>query len=214
MAQLVIKWFAACIAWTALAAPAFGADADVAPDVLVKRVTLEVLDIVKHDREIRAGNHQKIMALVEEKVLPHFDFKYMTRIAMGHNWRQASSEQKEGLVAEFKTLLVRTYSSALSSYQDEKFEFRPLRERPGDSDVTVNVRVVQSGRQPVTLDYDMEKTPGGWKCYNVYVAGVSLVANYRTEFDGEVRRGGIDGLLKTLRAKNASLEKEPLAGKN
>jgi phospholipid transport system substrate-binding protein len=109
---------------------------------------------------------------------------------------------------------VRTYSSALSSYQDEKFEFRPLRERPGDSDVTVNVRVVQSGRQPVTLDYDMEKTPGGWKCYNVYVAGVSLVANYRTEFDGEVRRGGIDGLLKTLRAKNASLEKEPLAGKN
>lgn len=213
MARLVIKWFAACVAWAALAVPAFGADADVAPDALVKRVTLEVLDIVKRDREIQAGNHQKIMALVEEKVLPHFDFTYMTRIAMGRNWRQASPEQRERLVVEFKTLLVRTYSSALSSYQDEKFEFRPLRARSGEGDVTVKVRVIQPGRQAVAIDYDMEKTPGGWKCYNVYVAGVSLVANYRTEFDAEVRKSGVDGLLKTLRAKNQSLEQEPLAGK-
>jgi phospholipid transport system substrate-binding protein len=209
----LIRIFITWIACAALAAPAAGAAGDVAPDELVKRVTLEVLDIVKRDKEIQAGNHQKIMALVEEKVLPHFDFTYMTRIAMGRNWRQASPEQRERLVAEFKTLLVRTYSSALSSYQDEKFEFRPLRARSGEGDVTVNVRVIQSGRQPVAIDYDMEKTPGGWKCYNVYVAGVSLVANYRSEFDAEVRKDGIEGLLKSLRAKNESLEHEPLAGK-
>jgi len=209
----VIRLFLAWIACAALAAPVAGAAPDVAPDELVKRVTLEVLDIVKRDKEIQAGNHQKMLALVDEKVLPHFEFGTMTRIAMGRNWRQASPEQKKALISEFRTLLVRTYSSALSSYQDEKFEFRPLRARPGDTDVTVNVRVIQSGREPVTIDYDMEQTPGGWKCYNVYVAGVSLVANYRSEFDAEVRKGGIDGLLKSLQAKNQSLENSPIAGK-
>ena len=207
--RLSLAW----IACAALAAPGVGAMAEVAPDELVKRVTLEVLDIVKHDREIQAGDHRKILALVDEKVLPHFEFGAMTRIAMGRNWRQASPEQKKALISEFRTLLVRTYSSALSSYQDERFEFRPLRAKAGDSDVTVNVRVIQPGRQPVAIDYDMEKTPGGWKCYNVYVAGVSLVANYRSEFDAEVRKGGIDGLLKSLQAKNRSLENSPIAGK-
>ncbi|HMA89932.1 MAG TPA: ABC transporter substrate-binding protein [Burkholderiales bacterium] len=196
-----------------LVAPATGAAAEVAPDVLVKKVTLEVLDIVKRDRDIQAGDHKKIIALVEEKVLPHFDFETMTRIAMGRNWRQASPEQKKRLVVEFKTLLVRTYSSAISNYQDEKFEFQPLRAAPDATDVTVNVRVIQPGREAVRIDYDMENTPDGWKCYNVYVAGVSLVANYRTEFDAEVRRNGVEGLLKSLEAKNKSLEHAPIAGK-
>jgi len=209
----VIEQVAIWVACAMLAVPAFGAGADLAPDVLVKQVTLEVLDIVRHDKEIQAGNHQKVLALVDQKVLPHFNFTTMTRIALGRNWRQASPEQKERLVAEFRTLLVRTYSSAISSYQEQKFEFRPLRAKADDTDVTVNVRVIQSGREPVAIDYDMEKTANGWKCYNVYVAGVSLVANYRTEFDAEVRKGGIDGLLKSLQAKNKSLEDAPLAGK-
>lgn len=196
-----------------LVAPATGAAAEVAPDVLVKKVTLEVLDIVRRDRDIQSGDHKKIIALVEEKVLPHFDFETMTRIAMGRNWRQASPEQKKRLVVEFKTLLVRTYSSAISNYQDEKFEFQPLRAAPDATDVTVNVRVIQPGREAVRIDYDMENTPDGWKCYNVYVAGVSLVANYRTEFDTEVRRNGVEGLLKSLEAKNKSLEQAPIAGK-
>ena len=209
----VIEQVAIWVACAALAVPAFGAGADLAPDALVKQVTLEVLDIVRHDKEIQAGNHQKVLALVDQKVLPHFNFTTMTRIALGRNWRQASPEQKERLVAEFRTLLVRTYSSAISSYQEQKFEFRPLRAKADDTDVTVNVRVIQSGREPVAIDYDMEKTADGWKCYNVYVAGVSLVANYRTEFDAEVRKGGIDGLLKSLREKNKSLEDTPIAGK-
>ena len=209
----VIERVAIWVACAALAVPAFGAGADLAPDALVKQVTLEVLDIVRHDKEIQAGDHRKILALVDQKVLPHFNFTTMTRIALGRNWRQASPEQKERLVAEFRTLLVRTYSSAISSYQEQKFEFRPLRAKADDTDVTVNVRVIQSGREPVAIDYDMEKTADGWKCYNVYVAGVSLVANYRTEFDAEVRKGGIDGLLKSLQAKNKSLEDAPLAGK-
>jgi phospholipid transport system substrate-binding protein len=209
----LIERFSLFVVCALLAAPGTGAAAQVAPDVLVKQVTLEVLDIVKRDRDIQAGDHKKIIALVEEKVLPHFDFETMTRIAMGRNWRQASPEQKKRLVGEFKTLLVRTYSSAISNYQDEKFEFRPLRAAPDATDVTVNVRVVQPGREAVAIDYDMENTSDGWKCYNVYVAGVSLVANYRTEFDAEVRKGGIDGLLKSLEAKNKSLEHAPIAGK-
>jgi phospholipid transport system substrate-binding protein len=212
MRQLIER-FSLFVLCALCAAPLTGFAADLAPDALVKQVTLEVLDIVKQDRDIQAGDHKKIIALVEEKVLPHFDFEAMTRIAMGRNWRQATPEQKKRLVVEFKTLLVRTYSSAISSYQDQKFEFRPLRAEPNATDVTVNVRVIQSGREPVAIDYDMENTPNGWKCYNVYVAGVSLVANYRTEFDSEVRRGGVDGLLKSLEAKNKSLEHAPIAGK-
>jgi len=208
-----IDRFLTWVAFAALVAPALAVAADMAPDVLVKQVTLEVVDIVKQDKDIQAGDHQKVLALVEGKVLPHFDFTTMTRIAMGRSWRTATPEQKTRLVAEFKTLLVRTYSSALSSYQDEKFEFRPLRAKAGETDVTVNVRVMQSGREPVALDYDMEQTPDGWKCYNVYVAGVSLVANYRTEFDAEVRKAGVEGLLKSLEAKNKSLEDAPLARK-
>jgi phospholipid transport system substrate-binding protein len=209
----MIDRFVLFILCTSLVGPVSGAAADVAPDVLVKQVTLEVIDIVKHDRDIQAGDHKKIVTLVEEKVLPYFDFETMTRIAMGRNWRQATPDQKKRLVVEFKTLLVRTYSSAISNYQDEKFEFRPLRAAPDATDVTVNVRVIQPGREAVAIDYDMENTPDGWKCYNVYVAGVSLVANYRTEFDAEVRKAGIDGLLKSLEAKNKSLEHAPIAGK-
>ncbi|MGE0875436.1 MAG: phospholipid-binding protein MlaC [Burkholderiales bacterium] len=186
---------------------------DLAPDALVKKVTLEVVDIIAADKDIKAGDRRKVIDLVEAKVIPHFSFASMTAMAVGQNWRQANPAQKRRLTDEFKTLLVRTYSSALAAYGDQKFEFRPLRAKPTDTDVTVNVRVLQPGAQAVTIDYDMEKTAGGWKVYNVYVAGVSLVQNYRTEFANQVRDGGIDGLIKTLEAKNRSLEQSAAAGK-
>jgi phospholipid transport system substrate-binding protein len=132
----------------------------------------------------------------------------MTALAMGVNWRKATADQKTKLIQEFRTLLVRTYASALTSYRDEQFEFLPLRAKPTDTDVTVNVRVLKPGRQPIAIDYDMEKTAAGWKCYNVYVAGVSLVLNYRTEFANEVRKSGIDGLIAVLQKKNKQLEAE------
>jgi phospholipid transport system substrate-binding protein len=175
---------------------------EVLPDVLVKTVTLEVIDIIAKDKDIQSGNQRKIVDLVEAKVLPHFNFTAMTRLAVATNWEKASADQKKQLTEEFKTLLVRTYSSALSAYRDQKFDFRPLRSKPTDTDVTVQVRIAQGGREPVTLEYDMEKTPSGWKAYDVRVGGVSLVANYRTEFANEIRTSGIDGLVKGLAAKN------------
>ena len=186
--------------------PAAGGAQDLAPDVLVRTVTLEVVDIIAKDKDIKAGDRRKVIELIEIKVLPHFNFTSMTRLAVATNWEKASPEQKKRLTDEFKMLLVRTYASALSAYSDQKFDFRPLRGKPTDTDVTVNVRVLQPGAQPVTIDYDMEKTPSGWKVYNVYVAGVSLVQNYRTEFANQVRDGGIDGLVKSLQAKNKSLD--------
>ena len=176
-----------------------------APDALVKTVTLEVVDIIQKDKDIQKGDRKKVMALIETKVLPHFNFQAMTSSAVGRNWDKASAEQKARLVEEFMTLLVRAYSSALSAYSNQKFDFRPLRAKPTDTDVTVNVRVLQSGAQPVTIDYDMEKRPNGWKVWDVRVAGISLVANYRTEFDNLVRERGVDGLIKALQAKNNSL---------
>jgi phospholipid transport system substrate-binding protein len=175
-----------------------------APDVLVKTVTLEVVDIIQKDKDIQKGDRKKIIALIDAKVLPHFNFQAMTASAVGRSWEKASAEQKARLMEEFKTLLVRTYASALSAYSNQKFEFRPLRAKPTDTDVTVNVRVMQSGAQPVTIDYDMEKRPTGWKVWDVRVGGISLVANYRTEFDNLVRESGVDGLIKALAAKNSS----------
>ena len=173
-----------------------------APDVLVKNVTLEVIDILTKDKAIQAGDRGKLIELIEAKVLPHFNFISMTALAMGQNWSKASGEQKKILTEEFKTLLVRTYASAIASFSGEKFEFRPLRAKPSDTDVIVNVRVLRPGTQPVPIDYAMEKTAAGWKVYDVMVGGVSLVANYRTEFTNVVRSAGIDGLIKNLQTKN------------
>lgn len=176
-----------------------------APDALVKNVTLEVVDLIVKDKEIKSGNRAKLIGVIESRVLPHFNFQAMTALALGQSWNKANAEQKKLLTDEFKTLLVRTYASALAAYSEQKFDFRPLRAKPTDTDVTVNVRVIQPGAQPVTIDYSMEKTAAGWKVYDVMVGGVSLVANYRTEFTSTVREKGIEGLIKTLHAKNRSL---------
>lgn len=175
---------------------------EIAPDALVKNVTLEVMDIVRKDKDIQAGDRKKTIDLVETRVLPHFDFTGMTGLALGPNWPKANTEQKKQLTHEFRTLLVRTYASALAAYREQKFEFRPLRSKPTDTDVTVQVRVMQSGAQPITIDYGMEKTAAGWKVYDVIVGGVSLVANYRTEFGNQVRDSGIDGLIRSIAEKN------------
>jgi phospholipid transport system substrate-binding protein len=182
------------------------ASQEMAPDVLVKTVTLEVIELIQKDKEIQGGNRAKLIALIEAKAVPHFNFESMTQLALGQSWKKATPEQKPRLVAEFKILLVRTYASALASYSGEKFEFRPLRAKPTETDVVVQVRVLQPGREPVPIDYSMEKTAAGWKAYDVNVAGVSLVANFRTEFNNLVRDAGVEGLIKTLVSKNRSLE--------
>ena len=186
---------------------------ELAPDVLVKNVTTEVVELITKDKEIRSGNRSKLIQVIEGKVLPHFNFSSMTALAMGQNWNKATPEQKKRLVEEFKTLLVRTYASALAAYSEQRFDFRPLRARPTDTDVIVNVRVIQPGTQPVPIDYSMEKTAAGWKVYDVMVGGVSLVANYRTEFNATVREVGIEGLIRNLQAKNGSLDAAPPAEK-
>src|SRR3954471_14205542 len=176
------------------------------PDQLVKTVTLEVVDLIAKDKEIKAGNRQKLVQLIDAKVLPHFNFGAMTALAMGQGWNKANPEQKKRLTEEFRMLLVRTYASALAAYAEQKFDFRPLRAKPSDTDVTVQVRVLQPGAQPVPIDYSMEKTAAGWKVYDVMVGGVSLVANYRTEFNNVVRESGVDGLIQNLHTKNRSLD--------
>ena len=173
-----------------------------AADVLVKGITTEVIGIIKQDKDIQAGNPRRIADVVETRILPHFNFARMTQIAVAVNWRRATPEQQKVLTEEFKTLLVRTYSNALSLYRDQVIDFRPLRMRPDDTEVTVKSEIRQRGAQPVTLDYAMEKTPAGWKVFDVKVGGVSLITNYREEFSAQVRESGIDGLIKTLVSKN------------
>ena len=196
----------ALVALAALGLVSLARAQDLPPDQLVKGVTLEVVDLIAKDKEIRAGNRTKLVELIDAKVLPHFNFAAMTALAMGQSWNKATPEQKKRLTEEFRTLLVRTYASALAAYSEQKFDFRPLRAKPTDTDVTVQVRVLQPGAQPVPIDYSMEKTAAGWKVYDVMVGGVSLVANYRTEFNNVVRASGIDGLVKDLSTKNRSLE--------
>lgn len=176
------------------------------PDELVKDVMLEVQRIIREDQALQSGDRAKTLQLIEQKVLPHFDHVGMTALAVGVHWRKASAEQKQRLAEEFRALLMRTYASSLSAFGDQKFDFRPLRMKPEDTDVTVLVRVLQSGAQPIPVEYDMEKTARGWKCYDVRVGGISLVVNYRTEFSNIVRGKGVDGLIEALAAKNKSLE--------
>ena len=178
----------------------------VAPDLLVKGITNEVLGIIKQDKDIQAGHQKKLNDLVDAKVLPHFNFSRMTALAVGRNWPKASPEQQKALISEFRALLVRTYSSALSTYKNQVIEFKPMRAAAGDSDVTVRTQVKQHGAEPISIDYAMEQTPTGWKVYDVVVGGVSLVTNYRETFNAEIRDGGVDGLIKSLISKNRSLE--------
>jgi phospholipid transport system substrate-binding protein len=177
-----------------------------APDALIQQVTEDVLDIIRKDKDIQSGNAHKAIELVDKKVLPHFNFQHMTALAVGKDWRKASPQQQQQLAAEFKTLLVRTYSNALTSYKNQKVVYKPFKMNPGETDVLVRTEVIQPGSKPVQLDYSLEKLEAGWKVYDVVVAGISLVTNYRDQFGQEIRNGGIDGLIASVAAKNKSLE--------
>jgi phospholipid transport system substrate-binding protein len=176
------------------------------PDALIKKVTDDVLTIVRQDKDIQSGNTKKAIELVEAKVLPNFNFQHMTALAMGRDWSKATPEQKKQLSEEFKTLLVRTYSNALTGYKDQTVRYKPTKMQSGDTDVLVRTEIVQPGNKPVQLDYSLEKQADGWKVYDVVVAGVSLVTNYRDTFNQEVRANGVDGLIQMLATKNKQLD--------
>ena len=179
------------------------AAAQESPDALVKRTTDEVLAIIKADKDLQSGNISKVVQLAEQKVLPHFDFERMTRLAVGRNWNQATPEQKQALTKEFRTMLVRTYSSSLSQYRNQTIEVKPSKVGAQDKEATVRTAVIQQGGPPIPIDYAMEKTDSGWKVYDVIIDGASLVTTYRGTFNDQVQKAGIDGLLKTLQDRNA-----------
>jgi len=185
-------------------AASLGAAAQEAPDALVKRTADEILAIVRQDKDLQAGNPQKVVALAEQKVLPYFDFERMTRLAVGRGWRQASPEQRQALTSAFRTMLVRTYSTSLSQYRNQTIEVKPLKMAPADTDVTVRTQVIQQGGPPIPIDYAMEKQDNQWKVYDVIVDGASLVTTYRGSFNDQIQKNGIDGLIKTLQERNQS----------
>ena len=192
-------WLFSLLASFLLATPALAQEA---PDALVKRVSQEALAIIKSDPKVQAGDQARIRELIETKLTPYFDVDRMTALAAGRAYRSATPEQKKRLAEEFKTLLIRTYSTALNQYRDQSLDYKPLRADPNATDVTVRTEVIRPGQPPVQIDYSMSKTPNGWKAYDVIVGGISLVTNYRDEFTREVQAGGIDGLIKALAAKN------------
>jgi phospholipid transport system substrate-binding protein len=197
-----VKFLSAILACLmALALPA-RAQQDLAPEELVRKVTQDVLDAIRSDKQLAAGDKQKALKLAEEKVLPHIDFEEATRLAAGRAWAQATPEQRKRLVEEFRRMLVRTYSNAISAYEGQTMQVLPVRMKPGDTEVTVHNRYIRAGGKPLLVDYQMHRTSQGWKIYDITVEGVSLVLTYRSEFDAIVKQEGIDGLIKRLEEKN------------
>jgi phospholipid transport system substrate-binding protein len=184
------------------------ARAEVEPDELAQATTNEVIRIVSADKDLKKGNSKKVYDLVQAKILPHFDFEQMTKLAVGANWKMATSTQQAALVEQFQALLVRTYAASISSVADYKIEYKPMRLKPGESDVTVNSEVSKPGAPPIPIDYRMEKQGKEWKVYDVLVDNVSLVTVYRRSFASEVKRGGIDGLIQTLAKRNQKNQSE------
>lgn len=201
-----MKWLFALMSAMFLSASALAA---AQPDELVKTVTDEVLTIVRNDKDIQNGHTKKAVALVEAKVLPHFNFMRMTQLAVGREWRNISPEQQKTLSEEFKTLLVRTYSKALTEYRNQSIEYKPFSLKPGETEAKVRTLVKQPGSaKPIELDYSLEQQAGAWKVYDIEVAGVSLVTNYRDSFASEIRNNGVDGLIKVLQTKNNGASKK------
>ncbi|MBI3903687.1 MAG: ABC transporter substrate-binding protein [Nitrosomonadales bacterium] len=198
---------------TLLAIVALGARAETPePDALIRNTAQDVLSIVKQDKDIQAGNQKKLLELVDAKVLPHFDFERMTRLAVGKSWRSATPEQKQQLMTEFRNLLVRTYTSAFTRYRDQTVEVKPFKMPAGADEVTVKTLIVKPGAQSVAVDYAMEKTADGWKAFDLSVEGASLVTTYRGTFTEQIQQAGIDGLIKTLVEKNQNAASAPHKG--
>jgi len=197
------RLLAASLSLPLLAAAPLVRAAEEAPDALIKRVSAEVLDNIKSDKDVQAGDMTKVLALVDGKVMPHVNFTRMTASAVGRSWRQATPEQKKRLQEEFKALLIRTYSGALSQVNDQRLDVKPLRAAPTDTEVVVRTEVLGRG-DPAQLDYRMEKTPTGWKIYDLNVLGIWMVETYRTQFSQEINAKGIDGLIASLAQRNKS----------
>jgi phospholipid transport system substrate-binding protein len=178
------------------------------PDVLIKNTVQDVLTIVKQDKEIKKGNQQKILALVDEKILPHFDFAHMTRLAVGRPWRAATPKQQQELESEFRQLLVRTYTKAFTVFSNHEVEVRPFKMESGATEVTVRTIIRVPNGQSIPVDYDLKKTESGWKAYDLLIEGVSMVTSYRSAFSDEIKRSGIDGLVKALVEKNKDSDKD------
>jgi phospholipid transport system substrate-binding protein len=172
------------------------------PEALVKKMTDDVLNAIKSDKQLAAGDRQKALRLAEEKILPHVDFGEATRLALGRAWNDANADQRKRLVAEFRSMLVRTYSNAIGAYEGQTMRVLPVRMKPDDTEVTVRNQFVRAGGKPVSVDYQMLKTGNGWKIYDISVEGVSLVLTYRSEFDTIVKQQGIEGLIKRLAERN------------
>lgn len=196
------------------------AAAQEAPDALIKRISEEVMSVAKSDKAVQNGDPRRIRQVVDEKILPYVDFQRMTALAAGRYWRQATPQQQQQLTDQFKQLLMYTYSGAISQIRNQKIEYRPLRADPSDTEVVVNTQVVQPGNEPIQLSYRLEKTPTGWKIFDMNVLGAWLVETYKGSFASEINRSGIDGLIKALTDKNQQLAgkvaqtgKAPVPGK-
>lgn len=178
------------------------ANAEIAPDALVKQTAEDVLTSLKTDKDVQAGNQKKVYAIAEEKILPNFDFDRVCRMVLGKNWKSATPEQQAGFQKEFRSLLLRTYASALGKYRDQVIEYKPFHAEAGASNATVKTQIVQPGGQPIGVDYSLAKADSGWKVYDIVIEGVSLVTNYRSQFSNEIRQNGLDSLIKKLAEKN------------
>ncbi|MDK6076608.1 MULTISPECIES: MlaC/ttg2D family ABC transporter substrate-binding protein [Massilia] len=203
----IIQLIAAASATVAFATSAIAAEA---PDALVKRISADVIETVKSDKDIQAGNRNKIMDLVNSKILPHVDTQKMTQQAAGRFWRQATPAQQQQLTKEFTNLLVYTYSGALSQIKNETVEFQPMRAEAGANDVEVRSQVKVARGEPITLNYRLANGPQGWKIYDINVLGAWLVQTYTSTFASEINKGGIDGLIKKLAERNQQLASKPL----
>lgn len=182
---------------------AFGAAAQSpGPDELVRTVTNDILETVQADKELQAGDRKKALALAEQKVLPHIDFRHAAQLAIGKGWSSATPEQQDKIVTEFRSMLVRIYSSAIGKYRGQTMRVLPVKYAPSDTDVTVRNQYLNPGQPPLSVDYAMRRTANGWKIYDIVVGGVSLVLTYRSEFDQVLRQSGVDGLIERLVEKN------------
>lgn len=182
-----------------------------APDVFIKRISQEVLETAKGDKDIQSGNQQKILDVVQSKILPNVDFQRMTALAAGRYWREATPEQQKRLTEEFRDLLVYTYAGAIAQIRDQQLEFKPMRNDPSDTDVEVRSQVVQQRGEPIQLNYRLTKSGNSWKIYDLNVLGAWLVETYKGNFASEISKGGIDGLIKTLAERNKKLSANGIA---
>lgn len=178
------------------------AQQQLSPDALVRRITGDVLEAVRNDKALQSGDREKALALAEQKILPHMDFREATRLAVGRSWRSATAQQQDRLVSEFRAMLVRIYSNSIDTYRGQTLRVFPVKMAPGDTDVTVRNQYLSPGKPPVAVEYAMRKTPEGWKIYDIVVENVSLVLTYRGEFDQIMRQSGVEGLIKRMSEKN------------